>query len=416
MAAPKVPSIPITALDAVQDRNVYTVLRAIADILNVRNGQTGDSGSAFVTREELGNLRRGGLVVNVPGAQQTQGATPQIIRPSDIARVINDLQAQVMESALFKSLGERVDRVDAPGTGVIAQLDEERITRANAVAALAQLITTLEATVGDQSVALQEEAEVRANADGQIMGRFSVKIDANGYVTGFGLISTANNATPYSEFMVRADRFSIASPSGPGITPRVPFIVLTTPTTVNGYPVPAGVYMDAAMIQVASVQEAHIDFAAIRRAHIQDAAIGTAQIENAAITNAKIGTAEVDTLKLAGQAVTIPASVYSPNPVTRTTGTHVEAQVSLTSTGAPITIIVSYGIYGDDIVETWLERNGVIIWSRNFGGVQWSEPGICASLSEQPGAGVQTYSLVCRTTQQAFTTYSRSIVLLETKR
>lgn len=407
MAALKVPSIPTTALDAVQDRNVYTVLRAIADILNVRNGQTGDLGSAFVTRAELGNLRPGGgLVITVPGSQQSQSNTPSIIRPSDIARVINDLQAQVMESPLFKHLGERVDRVDAPGTGVIAQLDEERITRANAVAALAQLITTLEATVGDQSVALQEEAEVRANADGEIMGRYSVKIDGNGYVTGFGLISTANDDVPFSEFIVRADNFAIGSPSGPGITPRIPFIVRTTPTVVNGYTVPAGVYMDAAMIQVASIQEAHIDFAAIRRAHIQNAAIGSAQI----------GDAEIGTLKLAGQAVTIPASVYSPNAVTRTTGTHVEAQVSLTSTGAPITIILSYGIYGDDIVETWLERNGVIIWSRNFGGVQWSEPGICASLSEQPGAGVQTYSLVCRTTQQAFTTYSRSIVLLETKR
>nr|WP_302621015.1 DUF1983 domain-containing protein [Cupriavidus taiwanensis] len=316
-----------------------------------------------------------------------------------------------MESPLFKSLGERIDRVDAPGTGVIAQLDEERVTRANAVAALAQLINTLEATVGDQSVALQEEAEVRANADGQIMGRFSVKIDANGYVTGFGLISTANNDTPYSEFMVRADRFSIASPSGPGITPRVPFIVLTTPTTVNGYPVPAGVYMDAAMLRVASIQEAHIDFAAIRTAHIQDAAI----------TNAKIGTAEVDTLKLAGQAVTIPASVYAPTFISHGSGTFVEATVSITSTGAPIAIIVSYGINGSDIVETWLERDGVRVWSKNFVGpgtpdYSFSQPAVCVALSEQPGAGVQTYSLVFRSTGATFGTFERAIVLLETKR
>ncbi|CAN7308799.1 DUF1983 domain-containing protein [Cupriavidus necator] len=296
MAGPKVPAIPINALDAIQDRNIYAVLRAIADMLNVRNGQTGDSDSAFVTRGELGNLRAGGNIVGVAGAQQSQGLTFPVIKPSDIARVINDLQAQVMESPLFKALGERVDRVDAPGTGVIAQIDEERVTRANAVAALTSLITTLEATVGDQSVALAEEAEVRANADGQIMGRYSVKIDANGYVSGFGLISTANNSTPYSDFIIRADRFAIGSPSGPGITPRIPFIVLTTPTVVNGYSVPAGVYIDAAMIGVAAVGEAQIDFAAIRRAHIQNAAVGTAQIEDLS----------VNTLKIQGEAVTIP--------------------------------------------------------------------------------------------------------------
>lgn len=306
MAGPKVPAIPVASLESIQDRNIYAVLRAIADILNVRNGQTGDSGSAFVTRAELGNLRGGGLIIGVPGAQQTQGVTPPIISPSDIARVINNLQAQVMESPLFKALGERVDRVDAPGTGVIAQLDEERTTRSTAVSALAQLITTLQTTVGNQSVALQQEAQTRADADGNIFGKYSVKIDANGYVSGFGLISAANNSTPFSEFIIRADRFAIGSPTGSGISPRIPFIVLTTPQTVNGYSVPAGVYMDAATILVASIKESHIDFAAIRRAHIQDAAIGNAQIENAAISYAKIGDAEIGTLKLQGESVTIP--------------------------------------------------------------------------------------------------------------
>lgn len=309
----KVPSIPVSALDAIQDRNVYTVLRAIADMLNVRNGQTGDSDNAFVTRAELGNLKAGGgSIIGVPGAQQSQGGTFPVIQPSDIARVINDLQAQVMESPLFKALGERIDRVDAPGTGVIARLAQEQVIRETAVSALVQTLDTLEATVGEQSIALQQESQTRADADGNIMGKYSVKIDANGYVSGFGLISTANNSTPFSDFTVRADRFSIGSPSGPGVPTRVPFIVVTTTQIVNGYVVPPGVYIDAAAIAVASIGEAQIQFAAIRRAHIQTAAIGSAQIEDAAITNAKIGTAEVDTLKIRGEAVVVPrASVNS---------------------------------------------------------------------------------------------------------
>lgn len=340
----KVPSIPIDALHSIRDQNVYAVLRAIADILNVRNGQTGDSDSAFVTRAELANIKgSGGGLVGVPGAAQSQGFTFPVVQPSDVARVINDLQAQVMESPLFKALGERVDRVDAPGTGVIARLAQEQLTRETAVSSLVQMLDTLESTVGDQSVALQQEAQTRADADGNIMGKYSVKIDANGYVSGFGLISTANNGTPFSEFIFRADRFAIGSPTGPGVPTRIPFIVVTTTQVVNGYVVPPGVYIDAAAIAVASIGEAHIQFAAIRRAHIQSAAVGEAQIEDASITNAKIRNAEVDTLKIRGNSVVVPSS---------SSGT---TDVSLTfeSTGQPIVVTASGILNPDGFALPW---------------------------------------------------------------
>ena len=141
------------------------------------------------------------------------------------------------------------------------------------MAALSSTVTTLQATVGSNTTAIQTEATARVNADNDIYSKYSVKIDTNGYVTGFGLISTANNSTPYSEFTVRADRFAIGSPSGPGITPEVPFIVLTTTDSKGN---PPGVYIDKAVIK--------------------NADIGTALIDNAAIT----------TLKLGGEAVTIP--------------------------------------------------------------------------------------------------------------
>ena len=342
--ATKVPSIPVDALHSIQDQNIYVVLRAITDILNVRNGQTGDSDSAFVTRADLANIKGGGTtVVGIPGTQQSQGFTFPTIKPSDIARVINDLQAQIMESPLFKALGERIDRVDAPGTGVIARLDEERTTRATAVSSLVQQLDTLESTVGDQSVALQTEAQTRADADGNIMGKYSVKVDANGYVSGFGLISTANNSTPFSDFTVRADRFAIGSPSGPGVPTRIPFIVVTTTQVVNGYTVPPGVYIDAAAIAAASIGEAQIQFAAIRRAHIQAAAIGTAQIEDASINNAKIGNAEVDTLKIRGNSVVVPSSVSGTTDVSLT----------FESTGQPIVVTVSGVLNPDGFAVPW---------------------------------------------------------------
>ena len=79
---------------------------------------------------------------------------------------------------------------------------------------------------------------------------YTVKIDANGYVAGYGLASETNTAgVTTSSFAIRADKFFISSPSGPsGGAPIVPFSVLTTPTTIDGTLFPAGVYINNAYI------------------------------------------------------------------------------------------------------------------------------------------------------------------------
>jgi hypothetical protein len=339
-----VPGIPLAALDAIGDENTRQVLRAIVDGWHVRNGSSGTGDSRFVTAAELGDLRGvvGGLSSLVTQVQQVQSTSPTA---RQIDRLITDLQASVMESVLFKELGDRIRLIDqsvinglaaeaiarqaaitneatirqtadtslasqintvtaavntnaaaiqneatarvngdnalsqqittqiATVNGNLSALQTQQTTTANNVAALSQSVSTLQVTVGQNTAAIQNEATVRVNADNDIYAKYSVKIDNNNYVTGFGLISTSNNSTPFSEFIVRADRFAIGSPSGPGITPKVPFIVLTTTDSLGNAP---GVYMDNAVIK--------------------NAAIGTAKIDNAA----------VNTLKIAGYAVTVP--------------------------------------------------------------------------------------------------------------
>jgi hypothetical protein len=111
-------------------------------------------------------------------------------------------------------------------------------------------MSTLQASVGTNTAAIQTEQTARVNADNTINTKYSVKIDTNGYVSGFGLISDANNATPRSDFIIRADRFAIGSPSGPSISPAVPFIVKTTPETMaDGTVIAPGVYIDYAMVK-----------------------------------------------------------------------------------------------------------------------------------------------------------------------
>lgn len=123
----------------------------------------------------------------------------------------------------------------------------------------ASSISTLSTTVNGNTTAIQQEALTRSGETGNLFSKYTVKIDTNGYVSGFGLASEANNATPFSSFVVRADRFSISSPNGPGITPVTPFIVTTTSQTIDGTTVPAGVYIDGAYIKGGTIKGSAIE-------------------------------------------------------------------------------------------------------------------------------------------------------------
>ena len=364
-------------MDAVQDENARIVLRAIVDGLNVRNGATGAGDMAFVTRGELEGSQS---ALSMGISRQIDDYTTQVrkITPGMISQVINDLQAQIMESKLFKDLGERVNLIDKPGgiferlgnaettlvheqnlrvegdTGLSQRIDvmgvrvgnaevvitnevtqringdtalstridqmgtrvgtaeaaistettqrvnadnaiqqtistqyaavnnnlsllqSSQTTTANNVAALTTTMQQVRAQVGANAVAIQQETQARAAADGTLYAQWTLRVDVGGRVSGFGLASSQN----VSDFIVRADRFSIASPSTQaGIQPKMPFIVTTTNQIVNGREVPPGVWIEDAFIA------------------------------NGTITRAMIGVAEIDTLVLAGNAVTQPVVV-----------------------------------------------------------------------------------------------------------
>jgi hypothetical protein len=228
---------------------------------------------------------------------------------------------------------------DAVLTTTSAAVQSEAAARATADSALAASITTVQASVEANATSIQTEATTRATADGALFAQYTVKIDTNGYVSGFGLASTANNASPFSTFVIRADSFVVASPSGPGLTPIFPFTVNTTTQTVNGVSVPPGVYMDATFIKNGTITNAKIGNAAIDDAKIANLSaakinagfiaadriqtgsidaklaninaaiitsgfIDSARIQDASISNAKIGDAQINSAKIQDAAVT----------------------------------------------------------------------------------------------------------------
>ena len=276
------------------------------------------------------------------------------------------LTGQITESQLFKTLGERIDLIDDAETGLVKKTD------------------TIQSQVEDPDTglvatysAVQTEAQTRADETGDLFGQYTVKVDLNGYVTGYGLASTVAGGVPSSDFIVRADAFSIGSPGGTSPAPALPFIVRTTPTTINGETVPVGVYVQDGFIQNGTITTAKIGNAAIDTAKIADAtivnakladaSITTAKIADASITTAKIGTAAVDTLQVAGEAIIVPSYASSATQTGDDTwvfmcGLYVSLNVS-----APIVVLWSFDQFYIGSIPTWtydLRRNGVSVKTR----------------------------------------------------
>ena len=159
------------------------------------------------------------------------------------------------------------------------------------------------------TAAIEQAFTAQKTLNDGLRAQYSVKIDNNGFVSGFGLYSAGSN----SEFVVSADRFAVATPlssipfrgastaytlgavvrqqasnytlvckqagttsSAASVTEaglanvitdgtviwqvasRVPFVVQTSPATFSGVTIPSGVFIDAAYIVNGTVNNSQI--------------------------------------------------------------------------------------------------------------------------------------------------------------
>ena len=230
---------------------------------------------------------------------------------------------------------ERITNLQSEVADSNAQLVQRIETEATATSALAREVTTLEATVGDNTASLQETKEV---VDG-IKGEYTLKLDVGNKIAGFGLV---NNVGEPSAFDIRADRFSISAPVGKpnDVNGNSPFMVLTTPQVIDGVTVPAGTYM----------RDFYAPRGSIDTLQVADGAIKSAQIDNLAVTSAKIGDAQVDTLKIKKDSVIVPrVQTFSGNVdligADAATG-YTFGSISLDAEGGNVSIQVTFARVG----------------------------------------------------------------------
>lgn len=114
----------------------------------------------------------------------------------------------------FRKIEASIDRLNGNlATNVEKEVGEQNATITNlstTVGNAASDVTTLTSTVNGFSSSI---SSVISSVNG-VTSKYGVKINNNGHVSGFGLLSTANNATPTSSFIVQADKFAVETATG----------------------------------------------------------------------------------------------------------------------------------------------------------------------------------------------------------
>lgn len=133
-------------------------------------------------------------------------------------------------------------------------------------------IDTLFVDVGDLEGSIETTHELIVHEDTGVHAKYSVKVNANGHVAGFGLISKPNLANGQTtEFGVVVDKFWIAHPDGNPAKNRIPFIIDQDQIRLAGV-----------IIQDDSIMAGHIGADQINASHIQANEIDGTHISAAA--------------------------------------------------------------------------------------------------------------------------------------
>jgi hypothetical protein len=191
---------------------------------------------------------------------------------------------------------------------------------------IATAVKQVSVSDGADSATLEQRFTAQKTLNDGLQAQYTIKLDVNGNVAGYGVYA---DSTGSSEFIANVNRFAVTTPqssiqvraasttyaqgaiarvagqdsktlvckiggsTGAGsivvgnigtlvvdgsvtwqVASRVPFAVQAVPTSINGQPVPAGVYIDAAYVLNATIQNAQIADLAIDNQKIVDLDVG----------------------------------------------------------------------------------------------------------------------------------------------
>ena len=130
-------------------------------------------------------------------------------------------------TSLQSSLSTTDSNVSTNATAISGQATaisglQTSVTSINgSITAISSDVSTLSTTVGNNTTSISTNA---TSIDG-VEANYTVKIDNNNRVSGFGLLSTTAGSTPTSEFIIIADKFRVVDPASTASAPLQPFTV-----------------------------------------------------------------------------------------------------------------------------------------------------------------------------------------------
>jgi hypothetical protein len=221
----------------------------------------------------------------------------------------NSIQTQAIQiTALESTVNDPTNGVVATA-GALSSLSTEVSVIDGVVTSTAQDLSSLTTTVGQNTASITTQA---TSING-VEANYSVKIDNNNRITGFGLLSTTAGATPFSEFAVVADQFSIVSPESTADTPIQPFTVTADKIYFGADVVVSGDLISTGTISADRLQIDNVMFdtetvGGVTSLIIKASGVNTSQIAESAITTARLSNDAVTVDKFAN---TLESTNYS---------------------------------------------------------------------------------------------------------
>lgn len=186
--------------------------------------------------------------LGVPGSSSSQA--------SDILDYLN---GQIGKTQLGADLLSAIDSIEPPMAGsdndyagddhVFAGIVSTQSVLEEAGRAVAQRVDTMQATVAQNSAAVQVAQQAVADQNGKLAAMYTIKtqIAANGrtYLAGIGIGVENNQGVIESQVLIAADRFGVIHPNGNSVL---------TPFLIQG----GQVFMDSAFIQDGAITNAKI--------------------------------------------------------------------------------------------------------------------------------------------------------------
>lgn len=234
--------------------------------------------------------------------QQGTALTAETKRINGLYTSVGDNSSAIQDEATTRSnadsaLSGRITTAQAKADEAAAAVKSEITARANAVSAVAKRVDDTQTSLGNTNAMVNRTSEAVTDLNNVASASevVRVQITANGirHAAGFAVGIENKGGVVQSTFAILASRFAILSPSGDS---------LSSPFAIQG--------------NQTFIADAYIRDASITNAKIADASINSAKIADASISAAKIGVAEIDTLRIRGNAVTVPISYSIGGSVT----------------------------------------------------------------------------------------------------